>query len=938
MNKMGQRIFVNTILFAVLLTVILPAAEARKGELQKAAALHRQSKKLNQQGRHLEALTTAKKAISIREEILGPDHPKVAQCLNRLSEIHKSLGEYETALLLCKRALAIRQKKLDAFHPAVAQSLNQMGAIYRSLGKYAKAAPLYKRALTIRRKTLGPDHPNVAKSLNNLAVLHRVLGNYQKAEALCRLSLDIHEKHYGPEHPHVAKSLNNLAAIFRVAGHYQKAIPLCRRALEIYEKTRGADHPRIANSLNNLANIYRAIGKYTESESFSKRAIDIYERVKGTEHHRVAQSLNNLAALYREVGRYQEALPICQRALHIYEKTYGPDHPNVAKTLNNLAILNAAMGNYSTSHELFFKAQKIDTRMIEQIMGFTNEGQKIKFLSKKKKDLHLFLSLVSRHLSDNNASRRDALDVWLRRKGVILEAQRRYQEALAFSDDPGARSDFKQLSRIRARISNLVFGAPEVENPDAAMHRFAELKRQKNLLEAKLSKVSRAFALKKREDSADSRRVAAVLPPHTVLLEFAKVSIFNFKATGNQKYWQPARYIVFILHAGKGEHVQLVDLGSSEIIDNKIIAFKKAMSHINDIQPDMIKKTSGNIHDLVFAPIKPELEGINHIFIAPDGHLNLIPFEVLCRPDGSYLIENYTFNYLSTGRDLLRFAQIADKGSKALLLGDPDFDSIIGEKNPKAMESYPKGTTLKGRMRPTTEQRRLQFTRLPGSREEVEAIRDILGENNSVLYLGKDAREGVLRNNPSPRWLHLSTHGFFLGDRDLTRVQPKALDEETTDFEVQTPAGEVWIQNPLLRSGIALAGANRTIGARDADESDGILTAEKILGLRLWGTDMVVLSACETGLGQVHTGEGVYGLRRAFIQAGAKSMVMSMWQVPDDETKELMVQFYRLIQSGKMNRCLALRQAALKEMKIVRERYGDAHPFFWGAFIFLGEP
>jgi CHAT domain-containing protein len=153
------------------------------------------------------------------------------------------------------------------------------------------------------------------------------------------------------------------------------------------------------------------------------------------------------------------------------------------------------------------------------------------------------------------------------------------------------------------------------------------------------------------------------------------------------------------------------------------------------------------------------------------------------------------------------------------------------------------------------------------------------------------------------------------------------------------PTGKkIKIENPLLRSGIALAGANNALKSEDEGKSDGIVTAEKILGLRLRGTDMVVLSACETGLGEVKTGEGVFGLRRAFTQAGTKSLVMSMWQVPDKETKELMVEFYKNIISGPMNRCQALRQAALKEMKVVKERYGHTNPYYWGAFVFMGEP
>ena len=223
-----------------------------------------------------------------------------------------------------------------------------------------------------------------------------------------------------------------------------------------------------------------------------------------------------------------------------------------------------------------------------------------------------------------------------------------------------------------------------------------------------------------------------------------------------------------------------------------------------------------------------------------------------------------------------------------------------------------------------------------GTKEEVNAIAALLGRSASDTYTGERARESVLMQKKSPRILHLATHGFFLSDQDWSSM----MDEKSRGITItarEAPSGKkpVRIENPFLRSGLALAGANRSL-AQDG-VTDGILTAEKILGLNLRGTDMVVLSACDTGMGDVKNGEGVYGLRRAFTQAGAKSLVMSLWEVPDRETKELMVSFYKNLKSGKMNRAEALRNAALKQRQTVKARYGTDHPYYWGAFVFLGE-
>ena len=311
------------------------------------------------------------------------------------------------------------------------------------------------------------------------------------------------------------------------------------------------------------------------------------------------------------------------------------------------------------------------------------------------------------------------------------------------------------------------------------------------------------------------------------------------------------------------------------------------------------------------------------------------------KPDSGFLVGDYTFNYVSSGRDILGYGEARKRGSKTLLLGDPDFD-MKTEKKASVEDETAESELRKERIvQRSIFFRDLSFDRLPGTREEVQAIQSLLGTDLVEIYTGEDATEEVLRVMRTPRILHLATHGFFLKDIEFipsknpsSRRGLAIAKANQKDMSFQ----RIKIENPLMQSGFVLAGANSTLKSRESKNFDGIVTAEKILGLNLMGTDMVVLSACNTGVGEVKRGEGVFGLRRAFTQAGAKSLVMSMWSVPDKETKELMVEFYKNILSGKMNRCQALRQAALKEFKIVKERYGFPNPFFWGAFVFMGEP
>jgi len=618
------------------------------------------------------------------------------------------------------------------------------------------------------------------------------------------------------------------------------------------------------------------------------------------------------------------------------EKAFGREHPDISHMLNNMAVVYANEGAFLKSGDILVQALNIDNKLIDQTMGFTSAEQKIKFLALKKATLNGFLSFISQYLINNPSLRKNALNVWLKRKGVILEVQKRFQEALFYTDDPETLETFYELSRVRTQLSRLTFAQPAKKNLSTYRKRIDDLKGQKEKLEAKLSRLSQAFALNRKIAKADCEKLSKALPPNSVLVEFARVKMFDFKAKNKGK-WKPAHYLAFVLHAGNGENVGMIDLGDANEIDQAVSELRKAISSMEE----KAKKTSKKVYNLVFASLKKELGDKKKIFISPDGNLNLIPFEVLLGPDGRYLIEDYTFNYLAAGRDLLGFEQhVGKQTGKALLIGDPDFDMTMEERAPvleKLAQTRAKGKEVPRR---SMDMESFHFERLPGTKKEVEGIRSLLGEKNTSLYTGKEALEEVLNKHKPPRIVHLATHGFFLKDQDNWEIPPNIPGRAAYSFTMPRPKmkKKIIIENPMLRSGFALAGANRAGELAGVPADDGIVTSEEILGLRLRGTEMVVLSACDTGLGEVKAGEGVFGLRRAFTQAGAKSLIMSLWPVPDRETSELMEEFYRNILKRKMNRSQALRQAALKQMKTAKDRYGYPYPRVWGGFVMVGDP
>jgi tetratricopeptide (TPR) repeat protein len=319
---------------------------------------------LKGRAQYAEAEPLYRRALAIREKVLGAEHPDVANSLINLAGLCYSQGKYAEAEPLYQRALAIREKVLGAEHLDVATSFNNLAALYSSQGKYGEAEPLYLRTLSIREKVLGPEHPVVANSLNNLAALYYNQGKYAEAEPLYQRALAIYEKVLGAEHAWVANSLNNLGGLYDNQGKYAEVEPLYLRALAIREKVLGAEHPDVATSLNNLAALYDNEGRYSEAEPLYQRALAISAKALGPEHPDVAQSLNNLAGLYYNQGKYNDAESLYQRALAIYEKVLGPEHPDVATSLNNLALLYDNQGKYKEAELLYQRAIAISEKSL----------------------------------------------------------------------------------------------------------------------------------------------------------------------------------------------------------------------------------------------------------------------------------------------------------------------------------------------------------------------------------------------------------------------------------------------------------------------------------------------------------------------------------------------------------------------------------------------
>lgn len=895
------------------------------------ATLNNQGLLYEEMGRYDQAERLLLRALTIREKVLGPENIFVGESLKNLASLYKTRGDYDKAASLLQRALAIFEKLFGSEHPAIAASLNDLAGLHKARGDYVQAEPLYQRALAIEEKVKGAEDPSVAITLDNLGNLYQEKGDYARAESSYKRALAITEKAFGPEALDVATITNNLALLYQEQHKYVDAERLLRRALAMREKALTPEHPEVATALDNLAVLYYEKGDFDRAEPLMQRALAIREKALGPDNHAVALTLNNLAALKEKRGDTKSAEPLYKRAVSIMENRLGLHHPDLAMALENLALFyRGSSGDASQAINYLTRANDIWEYNIALILTTGSEEQKRLYMSTVTRSTDGTVSLHLGSTPNDLRAARLALTTILRRKGRALDAMADEIANLRRRLNPEDRALLEQLASARSELAGLVLSG--VGKTDAAGHQSAVAK-----LESEVQRLEAAVSARSAEFRAQSQgvtieRVQELIPAQAALVEFISYRPYNWQAKTRDERHGAARYAAYILRAS-GEPVW-VDLGETAPIDAGVAELRAALK---DPRSDNARQVGRALDERVMHPIRALLGNTHKLLLSPDGTLNLVPFAALVDEQNRYLVESYSISYLTSGRDLLRMQVHLPNRQPPAVFANPLFDVIPAnaQSDQSARQvTNPSSALLSG----------ATFRPLPGTAEEAQKLSTILA--GVRMFTGAQASEGALKQLSGPAILHIATHGFFLPD------QPEVSSQETRGLGLG-PGSEsraARSENPLLRSGIALSGAN-TRQPRDAE--DGVLTALEAAGLDLWGTKLVVLSACETGVGEIKTGEGVYGLRRALVLAGAESQLMSLWQVSDAATRDLMVAYYKRIQAGE-GRSEALRQVQL-EMLRNTQRSEDgkdrglglekktaasqtrSHPFYWASFIPIGD-
>jgi len=848
-------------------------------------------------GEYAKAEPLFKEALEIRQKVLGPEHPDTATSLDDLAGLYEDLGEYAKAEPLFKEALEIRQRVLGLQHPDTAASLDRVAGLYEDMGEYAKAEPLFKEALEVRQKVLGPQHPHTALSLNNLAGLYEDLGEYAKAEALYKEALEIRLKVLGPQHLEMGESLNNLGLLYCKMGEYTKAEPLYKEALQIRRKVLGSRHPDTAASLNNLALLYQYIGEYAKAEPLYKEALEIDQKVLGSRHPDTAASLNNLALLYEHMSEYAKAEPLFKKALKIQQKVLGPQNPDMANCLKNLAVLELDLGKIQKARQISQLGYTASLKAFSQILSFGSEDQRLAYYKRFTDPYTLFVAL-----DQPDAFMAGAV---LHYKGVVLDSIIEDRLLAETGREQANRDLVEQLKAKKRTVARLSLQTTATSSKETA-ERVQPLEQEVEDIEGKLARQVTDLGQAGRALTVTVEQVQVALPNDTVLIEYVRY----YRYQGKTKF--ELHYGAVVLSANAPP--RWVTLGSAKEIEATLKHYQGLVRNPGD--EEEMAAVLQKVDNEVWNPVEQVLPAhTNRVLVSPDGQLNFLSFATLLDPEKSFVAEKYLIQYVTSGRDLLREPQPA-LSKEVIVMANPKFDTDI---QLASLDPPSEGSSvLRGAEKRDIED--LTFEALGGTQKEsaqlLAEFEDWGWQAKSLT--GSDVSKRALLNMHSPYILHLATHGFF--EPEETNPNESQSAESKSDLTKSK-----FFKNPMHRSGLALAGANTTIAAwkrGDAPpiEEDGILTAEDVSTLDLKGTWLVTLSACDTGSGEARAGEGVMGLRRGFIEAGAQNLLMTLWPISDEFTVQIMSDFYKAAhESGNAAEALAKIQRAWL-IKLRKER------------------
>jgi CHAT domain-containing protein/tetratricopeptide (TPR) repeat protein len=895
-----------------------------------------------QRGDAAGAAPLLRKALENREAVLPPDHPLVARAAMNLGVALRATGERGEGEKLLRRALGIYTRAAPD-HPDVLYCLNSLALIARSRADYVEARRLWERALEVGVRELGEEHPSVAGLLNNLATLRKLMGDYQAAQALLARSLAIRERVRGADHPEVAQALNNLAQVQIQTGEYAQARASAERSVKIREKAFGPHDPQVGASLATLGEALFLGGDLAGASSVYERSVADLETAGGTMGQDLATALVGLAAVRHQSGDLDVAAQLYERALKLEEELLAPTHPRVGELLVRFGLLEAQRGETRRAFGMALRAEEIAREHLRLTCRYLSEREGLAYAVTRSKGLDLALSLVAAHPEGEDAAK--VLTALARSRTLVLDEAIARSRRAKHPASPEVRKLQEDVTVAAEELVTLLVKGPGKEG--AEKYRSAVEAARERLEQAERAVAGATAGTDLAATATTWLELRDGLPPSSSMVAFTRYNQEPLAFTPGGV--AVTSYLALVLSAGSPGPA-VVPLGPAEEIETSVRAWQALLARgyargkrqAAD-EESSCRLAGQRVRRATWDPLTPRLGQVERVFIVPEGSLNLVHFDALPREDGGYLIEGRpAIHQLTAEKDLLVAQREDTRGRGLLAMGGVAFD----ESNQGRRAAAQPDSEVRSVTEPAAclELASVHFAPLPHTDAEVKEVGRLYrraeatkaGGASAVVLRGKDATEVSFRTRaPGMQILHLATHGFFLGE--LCR-----LSEPSTrgigglvSTTAAAPTAQVQV-SPLLLAGLALAGANqRATASSPAD--DGILTAEEIGLLDLGGVEWAVLSACDSGAGTVAIGEGVLGLRRAFLIAGAHSVIMSLWAVDDAAASEWMGALYEARLGRGLSTADAVREASLRLLQQRRARGLTTHPFYWAPFVAAGD-
>ena len=885
----------------------------------------------NGQGRYREADSISKIILNTKIRHLGEDHQSVADSYFSIGIYNYNRTEYKKAELYLLKAINIYDEKLYPF--SIARCYLSLADSYRAQGIYYNIEPYYYKALDLFKKVYGPQNWWEANVLNSLAIYHYRIGQYKKAEPLLKNALEIRENIFGSDSWDLRGILKDLVDLYDKLEMYTKACEYNDRLYTISINTFDEDHPSIALTLNQRAVFLKKRGETFEAEKLHFKALDILHQHYDSSHPSLGFILKDLAALYCEIGEYNKASNTIKNALAELELWYGSENHFLIKPLNIYSFIEYQQSNFREAFTIATKGLEISHLNIAKNINYLSEQNALTMIPTLRQPLDnligYYLDLDSLNVEDNLT----VADGILSSKSLIFDAIVRRNSLFSEVKDTCIQILTDSLKRTQDELSQLY--SNDYDDDINSLRNKINLKNILiNKLDSELSRKYKTYVTQFSLKKINLKDITSVLNKNSILLEFIK---FNHLDSN----FMPLIPNYAIMVIDQMNSPAIITLGEASIIDSTILIYRDHLRRISsqNFMPtakdyDEYEAISNRLYELVWKPIDKHLDDKELVYIAPDGELNLISFAGLVDDNGKYLIEKYPIHYLSAGRDLVRFDAEIEKGQGLLALGNPDFDAPVEARLDSGDTVYLASVDTDPYQTRNVRSscgnlREIRSLPLPHTHAEIDNVManwNAIENGSSIVFFGSQASEDNFKNHAAgKRVIHLATHGYYL----------EGLCNQFQDYyDFSKDKGFVG-ENPLLLSGLLFAGSDlHGEGADSAGLEDGYLSAYEVSAMDLSGTDMVVLSACETGLGEVKQGEGVYGLRRAFQLAGARTVVSSLWQVPDKTTAEMMSQLYQEPDRPIYER---IREMQLSRIKNLREEGFSDHPYNWAAFIAIGD-